>query len=66
MHFSRLNLMYSVEAERAHLLSDIIDHLKADGNYYAKAAISYSVKRSEEAYRRLSEQGLYVAPDPEQ
>lgn len=63
VHFSRVGLYHGVEAERAHLLSDIIDNLRRDGNYYRDVSMSYAVKKSEEAYKRLQSAGLYQAPE---
>ena len=64
VHFSRLSLMYGVEVERAHLLSDVMEKVASarKDDYYEGAAISYSVKKSEEAYQRLQQAGLFRAP----
>ncbi|GAB5031827.1 m7 diphosphatase [Nannochloropsis oceanica] len=56
VHFSRLSLAHGIEVERAHLLSDIIDKIEnapPGQEYYEKACISYTVKKSEEIFKRL-------------
>ena len=62
MHFSRLSLAHGIEVERAHLLSDIIDKIESappGKEYYEEASIWYTVKKSEELYKRLKEAGAW-------
>ena len=56
--------MHSIEVERAHLLSDIIDNIASSpsDDYYEKVAISYTTKRSEDVCKRLEAAGLVKAP----
>jgi len=54
-----------VEVERAHLLADIIDNIErglGQGEYYEGATLTYAVKKSEDAYKRLEAAGVYKAP----
>lgn len=61
IHFSRVGLAHGIEVERAHLLQDIIDKIEgmpAGREYYEEAAISYTVKKSEDVYQRLAKAGV--------
>eukprot|EP00952_Eustigmatos_sp_NYUAD-ZCMA_P002597 11412-Eustigmatos_ZCMA.PRE.1 len=57
-------MMMGVEVERAHLLSDVIHSIEnsATDNFYQVTPLTYSVKKSEDAYKRLRDAGLYTAP----
>jgi hypothetical protein len=56
--------MMSVEVERAHLLADVIERIEStrSDDCFEVATLTYSVKKSEEAYKRLAGAGLYSAP----
>ncbi len=41
VHFTRLHNEMGCQAERAHLVSDIVQHLRADGDWYLKRNIQY-------------------------
>lgn len=66
VHFSRVHEAYGVEAERAHLLEDIIDNIERglpDGReYYEGVALTYAVKKSEDVYKCLEAAGAFKAP----
>ena len=51
MHVTHWSQTRSSEAERAHLLDDVIDHLERDGDYYASCAITTKVPRDGKIHR---------------
>jgi len=50
VHFTRLENEIGCQVERGHLLSDIIQNLEMDSEYYTKRTISYKLKTSSELY----------------
>lgn len=55
VHFTRLENEFGCQAERAHLLLDIVQNLEMDDEYYAKKTISYKVRASDKIYRMIEE-----------
>lgn len=53
VHFTRLENTFGCEVERSHLLSDIIQNLEMDSEYYAKRTISYKIRTSSELFSLL-------------
>jgi len=45
VHFTRLENETGCAVERGHLLSDILQNLEGDGEYYAKRTITYKLKK---------------------
>ena len=50
VHFTRLHNEIGSQVERGHLISDIIQNLELDGDYYANRTISYKLKISSPLY----------------
>jgi m7GpppX diphosphatase len=50
VHFTRLENELGCQVERGHLLSDIIQNLEMDSDYYAKRTISYKLETSSELF----------------
>lgn len=49
------------EAERAHLLSDVVTNLRLDGDYYAKrATLTYAVRVGEALHGLLRDRGALL------
>ena len=58
MHFTRLHNDLGCQAERAHLLQEVIDNLEADGACYAqKKTLYYQLKANDRLLARLREEG---------
>jgi m7GpppX diphosphatase len=55
VHFTRLENEIGCQVERSHLLSDIIQNLLLDSDYYASRTISYKIKTSSEIYFMINE-----------
>lgn len=55
VHFTRLENEIGCQVERGHLLSDIVQNLVMDSEFYAKRTISYKIKTSSEIYFMISE-----------
>jgi m7GpppX diphosphatase len=53
VHFTRLENELGCQVERGHLLSDIIQNLEMDSDYYAKRTISYKLETSSELFSLL-------------
>lgn len=56
VHFTRLHNEIGSQVERGHLISDIIQNLQLDGDYYAKRTISYKLKISSPLYLLMQQQ----------
>jgi m7GpppX diphosphatase len=50
MHFTRLHNEVGSQVERGHLISDIVQNLELDSEYYAKRTISYKLKVTSPLY----------------
>ena len=50
VHYTRLENEVGCSVERAHLVTDIIQNLELDSEYYAKRTMSYKVKRCTEIH----------------
>jgi m7GpppX diphosphatase len=57
VHFTRLENEIGCQVERGHLLSDIVQNLEMDHDYYAKRTISYKLKTSDTLFTLLSRGG---------
>ena len=58
VHFTRLHNDLGCQAERAHLLQEVIDSLEADGACYAqKKTLYYQLKANDRLLARLREEG---------
>ena len=57
IHFTRLENEIGCQIERGHLLSDVIQNLELDSNYYVKRTITYKLNPTSELYM-LIQQGL--------
>ncbi len=57
VHFTRLQNEIGAVVERGHLVSDIIQNLEMDGNYYRKRTISYKLKVSSPLYLLIQNSG---------
>ena len=56
MHFTRIdNFTCGCEAERGHLVQDVIDHLKMQGDYYEKKTMYYKLDMNNPLYNVLME-----------
>lgn len=56
VHFTRLHNEIGCQVERGHLISDIIQNLQLEGDYYAKRTITYKLKTSSDLYQRMTQQ----------
>lgn len=55
MHFTRIdNYTCGCEAERGHLVQDVIDHLKMNGDYYEKKTLYYKLALDNPLYDLLT------------
>eukprot|EP01043_Picozoa_sp_COSAG02_P010910 COSAG02_NODE_394_length_23152_cov_13.232204_13_plen_333_part_00 len=54
VHFTRSHVNPGCEAERAHLLTDVIQNLESDGDYYAKRSITIRLRERDALYKALS------------
>jgi m7GpppX diphosphatase len=54
VHFTRSHVNPGCEAERAHLLTDVIQNLEMDGEYYAKRSITIRLRERDALYKALS------------
>jgi m7GpppX diphosphatase len=55
VHFTRLENEFGCQAERAHLLLDVVQNLELDDEYYAKKTISYKLRVNEKLYRMIDD-----------
>mmetsp|Transcript_16996 Transcript_16996/g.20757 ORF Transcript_16996/g.20757 Transcript_16996/m.20757 type:complete len:469 (-) Transcript_16996:374-1780(-) len=55
VHFTRLQNEIGAQVERGHLLSDIIQNLEMDSNYYQKRTITYKLKVTSPLYLLLQQ-----------
>jgi m7GpppX diphosphatase len=56
VHFTRLHNDLGCQVERAHLLHDIIEHLEADGDYYARTkTLYYQLKENDKLLAKVRE-----------
>jgi m7GpppX diphosphatase len=55
VHYTRLENQIGCQVERGHLVSDIIQNLELDSEYYVKRTISYNLKTSDQLYVLLKE-----------
>ena len=55
VHFTRLENENGCQVERGHLLSDVIQNLELDPEYYAKRTMTYKLKVNSELYKSMQE-----------
>lgn len=55
VHFTRLENEIGCQVERGHLVSDIIQNLQADNDFYAKRTIAYKLKTSSDLYKLIQD-----------
>jgi m7GpppX diphosphatase len=55
VHYTRLENQIGCQVERGHLVSDIIQNLELDSDYYVKRTISYNLKISDQLFVALKE-----------
>ena len=55
VHITRLENEIGCQVERGHLLSDIIQNLEMDGDYYEKRTISFKLPINDKLYCRMKE-----------
>jgi len=53
VHFTRLENEIGAQTERAHLLSDIIQNLEMDTDYYKKRTITYKLQKKSPLYKQI-------------
>ena len=53
VHFTRAHVYPGCEAERAHLLADVIRNLEADPEHYAKRTITLRLRQNDHLLQRL-------------
>ena len=58
VHFTRLHNDVGCQAERAHLVSDIVQNLRADGDWYLKRSIRFKLPVTDALYLAMREQQL--------
>jgi m7GpppX diphosphatase len=63
VHFTRSHVNPGCEAERAHLLTDVIQNLESDGDYYAKRSITIRLRERDALYKAL-DQSSVSSPAP--
>jgi len=56
VHFTRIENEIGCQVERGHLLSDVLQNLALDPNYYTKRSITYKLKTSSELYSLIRKQ----------
>lgn len=56
VHFTRLHNEIGSQVERGHLVSDIIQNLELDGDYYAKRTISYKMNITSPLYLLIKQE----------
>lgn len=54
----RLHNTIGVEAERAHLLQDIIQNLEADDEFYARRTMQFRVRENDALYRAFNDKAV--------
>lgn len=60
LHVHFANVVYdspSCALGKAHLLDDVVDNLKRDSEYYAKASISYVLKENDGLFQKFKASG---------
>ena len=55
VHFTRLENEVGCEVEKGHLVSDIVQNLDMDSDYYTKRMISFRLRTTDNLYKKLSE-----------
>ncbi|CAM9764930.1 unnamed protein product [Chrysoparadoxa australica] len=63
IHICRIHNDFGVQAERAHLLGDIIQNLEQKDTYYAERTIQYKLRVNDYLYRKMQE---HENPDKEE
>ena len=66
VHFTRLYNEIGSTVERGHLISDIIQNLALDSEYYSKRTITYKLSVSSPLYLLLQDQNKEVVKEEEQ
>ena len=55
VHFTRLENEVGCAVEKGHLVSDIVQNLDMDSDYYTKRTISFRLRTTDNLYKKLSE-----------
>ena len=55
VHFTRLENEFGCTVERAHLLSDVIQNLEMDSNYYANRTLTFKLRTNDALYKLVDE-----------
>ena len=55
VHFTRLENEIGCQVERGHLLSDVIQNLELDDEYYAKRTLVYKLRSNETLYKLIEQ-----------
>lgn len=55
VHFTRLENEFGCTVERGHLLSDVIQNLEMDSNYYTNRTLTYKLRTNEALYKLIDE-----------
>ena len=55
VHYTRLENEIGCQVERGHLISDIIQNLEMDPEYYSKRTITYKLRVTDELYRKIDD-----------
>mmetsp|Transcript_11257 Transcript_11257/g.31822 ORF Transcript_11257/g.31822 Transcript_11257/m.31822 type:complete len:646 (+) Transcript_11257:59-1996(+) len=55
VHYTRLENEIGCQVERGHLVSDIIQNLEMDPDYYSKRTITYKLRVTDELYRKIDD-----------
>jgi len=61
VHFTRLDNEIGCLVERAHLLSDIIQNLRSDSDFYVKRTITYRLRTSSDLYKQFEKEGYLLS-----
>ena len=55
VHYTRLENEIGCQVERGHLVSDVIQNLEMDPDYYSKRTITYKIRVTDELYRKIDD-----------
>jgi m7GpppX diphosphatase len=55
IHFTRLQNEVGAQVERGHLVSDVIQNLEMESDFYAKRTITYTLKVTDPLYKQIQE-----------
>lgn len=60
VHFTRLENEAGCQVERAHLVTDVVQNLELDGEFYAKRTMTYKIRSNDKLYKLI--QGADESP----